>query len=395
MFKKIIFSALILGSASVCATELLPADIQKKPILPEILKIEHYTSSTSSFNRTGPTIQLAILLDTSSSMNGLINQARAQIWSIINDLSSANRDNKEITLQVGLFEYGKSSISKHEGYVQMLSPLTGDLDMLSEKLFSLNILGGDEYAGKVILESVNRMAWSENENDLKLIVIAGNESFRQGDIPVSFSLRKAAEKNIIVNTIFCGDYSDGISLGWKSGAMRGGGKYLNIEQNNDVSIEVTPYDERIITLGSELNDTYISYGSLGQIKKSRQVKQDENAKTISVASLVDRSVSKTSSAYVSESWDIVSAFESDKDKGVELALEQSKHFSGKSKVEIKKEIEVQVAKRSSIKSEIAELETKRTKFLSSQSKKNDGNDFGTVLINNIKDQAKEKGFVFN
>ena len=34
-----------------------------------------------------PKIQLAILLDTSSSMSGLINQSRNQLWQVVNEFS--------------------------------------------------------------------------------------------------------------------------------------------------------------------------------------------------------------------------------------------------------------------------------------------------------------------
>ncbi len=37
-------------------------------------------------------VQIAMLLDTSSSMNGLINQTKNQLWSIVNELTSSEKD---------------------------------------------------------------------------------------------------------------------------------------------------------------------------------------------------------------------------------------------------------------------------------------------------------------
>ena len=88
---------------------------------------------------------------------------------IINELSLANKNNKEAVIQVSLFEYGKSEISINENYLQMLRPLSSDLDELSEKLFNLKTNGGEEFSGAVILSAVNRLNWSNNKNDLKLI----------------------------------------------------------------------------------------------------------------------------------------------------------------------------------------------------------------------------------
>ena len=42
-----------------------------------------------SSEKSPPVIELAILLDTSGSMQGLINQARTQLWTIVNELATA------------------------------------------------------------------------------------------------------------------------------------------------------------------------------------------------------------------------------------------------------------------------------------------------------------------
>jgi hypothetical protein len=388
MFKKTLLTALILSSTAAYAT---------KPVLPDILQpskyIKHQGVETTKFVRTGPTIQVAILLDTSGSMDGLIKQAKSKIWNIINELSKANKGNEDITLQVGLFEYGKQSISKHEGYLQMLLPLSNDLDLLSEKLFALRTNGGDEYAGKVILESINRMQWSDHKDDLKLIIIAGNESFEQGDIPVDFAINKAVDNNIIVNTVFCGNYDKGISSGWKNGADKSGGKYLNIEQNNQIIRIVTPYDDQIIILGNQLNNTYIGYGSQGRMKKERQNAQDDNAIMESKSMMADRSISKASAQYKNDSWDITSVYEKDEEAGVKVAKEQSEHFKNMSDKDIKAEIDLKAKERNSIKGKISSLEEKRTDYIK-KNKKTDAKDFGSVLLKNVKEQAKGKGFIF-
>ena len=38
-----------------------------------------------------PLIQMAILLDTSGSMSGLIEQAKTQLWTIVNEFATARR----------------------------------------------------------------------------------------------------------------------------------------------------------------------------------------------------------------------------------------------------------------------------------------------------------------
>lgn len=81
-----------------------------------------------------PVVQIAILLDNSGSMQGLIQQAKTQIWQIVNEFVSAKQDGKVPRVQVGLYEYGIKDAQDDGSYVRQLAPLTEDLDSLSEKL---------------------------------------------------------------------------------------------------------------------------------------------------------------------------------------------------------------------------------------------------------------------
>ena len=114
-------------------------------------------------------IQIALLLDTSSSMDGLIDQARSQLWKIINELAVAHKGGKTPALEVALFEYGKSSIPSGEGYLRMVTSFTHDLDKISADLYSLTTNGGDEYCGMVIDSATRILQWDSNDNNLKLM----------------------------------------------------------------------------------------------------------------------------------------------------------------------------------------------------------------------------------
>ncbi|HEY1405249.1 MAG TPA: hypothetical protein VF857_01445, partial [Spirochaetota bacterium] len=58
------------------------------------------------FAQEGERIQIAILLDTSSSMDGLIDQAKTNLWKIVNETAKAKKGGKTPRLEVALFEYG-------------------------------------------------------------------------------------------------------------------------------------------------------------------------------------------------------------------------------------------------------------------------------------------------
>ncbi|HPH47396.1 MAG TPA: hypothetical protein PKU83_10320, partial [Chryseolinea sp.] len=77
-------------------------------------------------------------------MDGLIDQAKSQLWKIVNELSAAKcGDGTQPNIKIALYEYGNDGLSASEGYIRQVSPLSEDLDVISEKLFSLRTNGGN------------------------------------------------------------------------------------------------------------------------------------------------------------------------------------------------------------------------------------------------------------
>ena len=142
---------------------------------------------------------LALLLDTSNSMDGLIDQAKSQLWKVVNELAAAKcTDGTRPNIKIALYEYGNDGLSSAEGYIRLVSALTTDLDVISEKLFALTTNGGNEYCGHVIKKSLTQLEWSTSEADLKMIFIAGNEPFTQGEVPYRTACLLAKEKDVVV-----------------------------------------------------------------------------------------------------------------------------------------------------------------------------------------------------
>src|SRR6218665_659343 len=63
-------------------------------------------------------VQIAILLDTSSSMDGLIDQAKSQLWKVVNAFTAAKRDGQTPFVEVALYEYGNSGLSVANQYIR-------------------------------------------------------------------------------------------------------------------------------------------------------------------------------------------------------------------------------------------------------------------------------------
>ncbi|MBU0618051.1 MAG: VWA domain-containing protein, partial [Planctomycetes bacterium] len=160
-------------------------------------------------DKAPPRIEIALLLDTSNSMDGLIGQAKTQLWKVVNEFIPARRDGRQPELRVALFEYGNSGLPASEGHIRLVTPLTDDLDKVSEELFALTTNGGSEYCGQVIQVATNCLDWSASSDDLKVIFIAGNEPFTQGQVDYRAACRAAISKGIVINTIFCGRGAEG------------------------------------------------------------------------------------------------------------------------------------------------------------------------------------------
>ncbi len=346
--------------------------------------------------KSKPTVKIALLLDTSNSMDGLINQAKAQLWDVVNKFGYVKCGNDtRPQLQIAIYEYGNDNLSSREGYIRQVIGFSSDLDEISEKLFSLTTDGGEEYCGQVIQTSLKQLDWGKNEDDLKLIFIAGNEPFSQGKLNYWDAAANAKEKDIVVNTIFCGNYEQGISTKWKHGAILTGGEYMAIDHNRKVVHIVTPYDDVILQLNVRLNRTYVSYGAMGATKMAMQSTQDQNAEAMEEAVMVKRAVSKSSRLYSNSEWDLVDASKKRDFDVSKVEKEQlPQELKNKSDKEIIQFINSKKEEREKIQKEIQELNSKREAYLAKNQKDSSKGELENALLSAIQKQALKKNYTW-
>jgi hypothetical protein len=344
---------------------------------------------------TNSKIQVALLLDTSNSMDGLIDQAKSRIWEIVNTLTTLKYQGITPEIEIALYEYGNDGLDAGNGYIRQVTPLTKDLDLISEKLFALKTNGGSEFCGNVIQTSLNELKWEDGNNTMKLIYISGNEPFNQGPVDYKKAISKALNNKVYVNTIYCGDKEAGIRELWQNGAVIGEGKYFNINSNAKVEYIVTPYDNQINACNDKLNKTYIGYGKRGYSKKANQIAQDNNAAGVSSSNSAERVVSKSKAAYSNEEWDMVDSYKKDVQSIQKMSNEDlPTEFKGKSKTEITKIIDEKAKERDKIQKEIGELAVKRQKYINDEAKKktNKTDDLGEAMKASILELANKNGF---
>ena len=152
----------------------------------------------------------------------------------------------------------------------------------------------------------------------------------------------------------------------------GRGDYMAINHNHATTYVASPYDEKILQLNQNLNQTYVDYGSIGRQKMTLQSEQDANAEGYSNANAVSRTVSKSSHLYKNESWDLVDAdknksFKYDELKERDLPTE----FKGKSTAQIKAYVAKKSKDRDVIQQDIQNLNEKRRAYIFHQQKEDD------------------------
>jgi len=338
-----------------------------------------------------PRIQVALLLDTSGSMDGLLEQAKTRLWHVVNEMARARKSGKTAHLQVALYEFGKSSIPVSQGHLRMLVPLTDNLDRVSEELFTLTTNGGDEFCGLAIDRGMKELEWSTDLGDYKAIFIAGNEAFSQGPQDFRTACSAAIAKGIVVNTIFCGAKEEGISLSWKEGADLADGAYMSIDQNEAVAAISAPQDAEILTLGTRLNSTYVGYGKTGATAGVRQVTQDRKLARKSKEAAVQRSMAKASPAYRAESWDLVSAAQADAEVLDEMEADDLPgEMKDMDKSERKAYISGKQEERKKIQAQIETLRQARKKYVAHQ--RRDSKSLDRAMIAAVHRQLKARRF---
>lgn len=343
-------------------------------------------------------VQIALLLDTSSSMDGLISQAKSQLWKVVNTFAEAKRDGEVPYVEVALYEYGNSGLAVGNNYIRQVQPLTRDLDEVSKQLNALSTNGGEEYCGAVIQRATSDLVWDLSKNTYKAIFIAGNEPFTQGPVDARMACKESFAKGIIVNAIHCGQRETGVTGSWSDGPALAGGKFLVIDQDKAVAAINAPQDGAIAKLGVELNSTYIAYGRRAEESVSKQQSADMAATGAGQNAPVERAKTKASKNYHNSQWDMVDKVKEDKDAIANMPKEELPAAMQSMTLRQRTEYLENAAKtRAELQSKIAQLSKERDVFVAQEEAKMKGAGGKTLdeaVAETAREQAGNKGYIF-
>ncbi len=342
-------------------------------------------------------IDVVIALDVSGSMDGLIESAKQRLWDIVNELGRAQ---PQPVLRLAILSYGNPAYGAQSGFVRVDLPFTSDLDAVSKTLFEFTTNGGDEYVARVVQTAVNDLSWSSEPGALRVIFVAGNEGALQDPLlPVLQATELAARNGIIVNTIYCGNESDGDAAGWRMVATSTNGIFASINQDVAAVANIsTPMDQKLAELNKDLNDTYVAFGQEGVAARENQIEQDRVVANMSAPAMASRAASKASGLYRSESWDLVDAVQSGKSLE-EVAVKDLPAEMQDMEAEQRAAYVGQKARqRAEVQGRIQALANEREDYIRKErAKLDDSHEKGLdeVIRQGLRTLAEEKGFTFS
>jgi Mg-chelatase subunit ChlD len=340
-----------------------------------------------------PRVEVVFCLDTTGSMGGLLEGAKAKIWAICNQIAGGKPTPE---LKVGLVAYR----DRNDDYVTKVFDLTDDLDAVYSDLKKFQAAGGGDVPEAVnqgLDDAVNKVKWSQDRKTLRIIFLVGDAPPHmdyKDDVKYPETCKKACEKGIIINAIQCGNDAECTKF-WKDICLKAEGAYANIAQDGGVAPVVsTPFDKRLGEINSELATNTLVYGKAE--KQAGDQRKLEEAKALPAPAAAERAGFAGKGPAAAPSFDLLEAL---KRKDVELEKMDKKELpqqlQGKTLDEQKEIIKKVEQKREELAKEAKELDKKRGEFIQDEQKKQGKKDgFDSQVLEMLRKQAQKTGIAY-
>ena len=350
-------------------------------------------AKTAPTSQSKPRIEVCFVLDTTGSMGGLIEGAKQKIWSIANEMISAQPTPE---LKLGLIGYR----DRGDEYVVKSFSLTDDIDAIYGHLREFQAGGGGdapESVNEALAEAIHKMPWSSDNKVLKIIFLVGDAPPHM-DYPNGPKYpdlcREAAKKDLIINTIQCGEMAETKPI-WQEIAKLSEGSYVGISQSGNVAVISTPMDKELSRLNERIGATLIPYGD-SKLQAEVHAKY-AMAASAPVAAMADRLTynSKTGKA-VQGRGELVDALN---DKTLKLDEIDQKQLPAELQKLDRSELQKRIAKtrdeRADLQKQIVEVSKKREAYIQSENKRlaaeGKGDAFDQKVTETLHAQAAKKG----
>jgi len=353
-------------------------------------------AKTAPTPQSKPHIEVCFVLDTTGSMGGLIEGAKQKIWSIANEMISAQPTPE---LKLGLIGYR----DRGDDYVVKSISLTDDIDAIYGHLREFQAGGGGdapESVNEALAEAIHKMPWSSDNRVLKIIFLVGDAPPHM-DYPNGPKYpdlcREAAKKDLIINTIQCGQMAETKPI-WQEIAKLSEGSYVGISQSGNVAVISTPMDKELSRLNERIGATLIPYGDS---KQQAEVHAKYTlAASAPVSAMADRlSYNSKTGRAVQGRGELVDALN---DKTLKLDEIDQKQLPTELQKLDRDELQKRIAKardeRADLQKQIVEVSKKREAYIQSENKRlaaeGKGDAFDQKVTETLHAQAAKKGITY-
>ena len=347
-----------------------------------------------------PRVEVVFVLDTTGSMSGLIQAAKEKIWSIASTMGSAQQAPE---IKMGLVAYR----DRGDEYVTKVVDLSSDLDTVYATLMDFQAGGGGdtpESVNQALHDAVHQISWSEDQGAYKVVFLVGDAPPHmdyQDDVKYPDIIAAGSDKGIVFNAIQCGRMHSTARY-WEHLAVLGLGQHFQVEQAGSAVAITTPFDDKLATLSTKLDDTRLYYGP-EEGKEKQQAKLDATDKlhaSSSVASRARRAVFNASDSGTANFLGKGELVDDISNGRVDLSeiddADMPESIKAMAPEEQQAVIEERAGRRRELQREIKELAQKRESYL--QEKVNEaGGAVGSLddqIYGAVRAQAAEKGLSY-
>ena len=387
-------------NTKIVALALLVATATGVALFPS-LQQARATQTTQLVPAQSHRIEVVFVLDTTSSMSGLIQAAKEKIWSIATTMASA-QENPDIKMGLVAFR------DRGDAYITRIFDLSNDLDSMYASLMDFRAQGGGdgpESVNQALYDAVHNVSWNHDSNVYKVVFLVGDAPPHmdyRNDVKYPVTLTAAARKGIVVNAIQSGQHQF-TRPAWQEIAALGHGEYFQVENSGNAVAISTPFDEKLSRLAAELEDTRLYYGD-EETKKAQKSKLDANArlrKELSAEALARRdtfNATASGKANLLGESELVDAISSGR---IELdTIEEENLPASLQAMAPEEQMEViteQAKRRVQLQQGIRELSTSRSNFIKEKITAEGGADdsLDEKIYRAVKDQAASVGLTYD
>ena len=347
-----------------------------------------------------PRIEVCFVLDTTGSMGGLIEAAKQKIWSIANQIVKGK---PAPDLEVGLVAYR----DRGDVYITRAFPLTSDIDSIYANLTKFVADGGGdepESVNEALRVAVHDMPWSKDSSVLKMIFLVGDAPPHMDypdDVKYPVTCQEAARRDIIINTVQCGNLPE-TTPDWQKIAQLAEGRYISIGEDGGVAVIATPMDAKLAELNAAVGKTLVPYGRAEDrrdVMAKQSLAETAFAAPASAPAASDRlAYNNATDKAVQGDHELVTDYQNDPTVLKKVASKDlPEALQDKTPAQVEAYVQQESATRTDLEKQIAEFGRQREAFLADARKKLAGtkDGFDVEVAKVLRDEAAKKGLTYD